>query len=242
MEQQEISFSSGESKQKVVRVGDTVRKEPAENCDFIRKVMIELTNNDFHYSPRYLGMDDKGREIMTYIDGEQMNHTEISFDLIKQTLVVLRKFHDIFSKSELSGGEETLLHSDFSPWNLIVKDKKLVGVLDFDDVRPGKRIYDVANVCWTFLDIGSNDSNFTEEEVYKYLPILIDAYGDIETSDFVDALLSEQNKVLRYRENRVQEVKEGDEKEYRRRVCEEIKREIEWVKRNRENIDKALGK
>jgi aminoglycoside phosphotransferase (APT) family kinase protein len=177
---------------------------------------------------------------MTYVDGVQMNHGEITIDLMKQSLSVLREFHDIFSKSELSGDEETLLHSDFSPWNLIVKDNKLVGVLDFDDARPGKRIYDVANVCWTFLDIGSSDSNFTEEEVYKYLPILIDAYGDIDTSEFVKALLSEQDKVLRYRENRVKEVDEGEEKEYRKGVCEEIEKEIEWVKINRDNINRAI--
>jgi hypothetical protein len=241
MEQQEIPFSSGESNRNVVKVGDTVRKEPAENCEFVRKVMTELTNNNFNYSPKYLGVDDKGREIMTYVEGEQMNHTEISLDLMKQTFGALRQFHDIFSKSELKGAEETLIHTDFAPWNLIVKDNKLVGVLDFDDVKPGRRISDVAYVCWTFLDIGSTDSNFTEEEVYRYLQDLIKAYGYIDTSDFVDVLLLEQNRILKYREGRVEEVEEGDEKEYRKVLCEEIRKEIEWVKRNRENIDRALG-
>jgi thiamine kinase-like enzyme len=240
MNQEEIPFVSGESKQKVVRVGDTVRKEPTENRELIREVMIQLAEDSFQYSPRYLGIDDKGREMMTYIDGQQMNHTKITIALMKQAVEVLREFHDILSVSELSGEEETLLHTDFAPWNLIVNGDKLVGVVDFDDVKPGKRIYDVAYICWNLLDIGSKDSDFSEEEIYKYLPILLDSYGEIEPSDFVYALLSEQHRILKRRERRVWEVEEGQERENRKQICVEISKQIEWVKENRENIKKAL--
>jgi len=240
MNHEEIPFTSGESNQKVVKVGDTVRKEPSENSELVREVMAVLSNNNFQYSPKYLGIDQKGREIMTYIEGEQMNHTEITVDLMKQTLKVLKQFHNIFSTSDLSQDQETVLHTDYAPWNLIVKEGKLVGVIDFDKVIPGKRIYDVAYICWNLLDIGSKNSNFTEEEILKYLPILINAYGEIDTSEFVDVLLSEQNRILLERELRVKEVEEGEEKEYREGICEDIKKQIEWVKRNRLNIEKAL--
>ncbi len=240
MNQEEIPFASGESNQKVVKVGNTVRKEPSENSELVRKVMTVLSNNNFQYSPKHLGIDQKEREIMTYIEGQQMNHTEITLGLMRQTLEVLKQFHDIFSTSELSQDQETLLHTDYAPWNLIVKEGKLVGVIDFDKVTPGKRIYDVAYICWNLLDIGSKDSNFTEEEIFKYLPILINAYGEIDTFEFVDVLLSEQNRILLERELRVKEVEEGEEKQYREGICEDIKKQIGWVERNRGNIDEAL--
>ena len=203
--------------------------------------MNHLTNNDFQYSPKYLGVDDKGREKMTYIHGQQMNHTKIDMGLMRQALRVLRQFHDILSVPELSGEQETLLHTDFAPWNLIVNEGKLVGVIDLDDVKPGRRLYDVAYICWNFLDIGSEGSDFTEEEIFKYLPVLINAYGVIETSDFVDVLLSEQHRILKGRERRVEEVEEGEEKEYRKGICVEIKNQMEWVKKHRENIEKVLN-
>ena len=84
------------------------------------------------------------------------------------------------------------------------------------------------------------DSNFTEEEIFKYLPILINAYGEIDTFEFVDVLLSEQNRILLERELRVKEVEEGEEKQYREGICEDIKKQIGWVERNRGNIDEAL--
>lgn len=241
MNQEETPFTSGESNQKVVKVGNTVRKEPSENSELVRKVMTILSSNNFQYSPKYLGIDQKGREKMTYIEGEQMNHTEITIDLMKQTLEVLKQFHDILSISELSGGQETVLHTDYAPWNLIVRKGKLVGIIDFDKIKPGKRIYDVVYICWNLLDIGSEDSNFTDEEIFRYLPVLVDAYGEINTSDFVDALLSEQNRILLERELRVKKVEEGEEKEYRKGICEDIKKQIGWVERNRVNIEKALG-
>lgn len=240
MNQEEIPFASGESGQKVVKVEDTVRKEPSENSKLVREVMTVLSSSNFQYSPNYLGIDQKGREIMTYIEGKQMNHTEITLDLMKQTLGVLKRYHDIFSISELSENEETLLHTDYAPWNLIVREGKLVGIIDFDKAKPGKRISDVVYICWNLLDIGSEDSNLTEEEIFKYLPVLVGAYGEIDTSDFVDVLLSEQNRILLERELRVKEVEEGEEKEYRKGICEDIKKQIEWVKRNRLNIEKAL--
>ena len=241
MNQEEIPFASGESNQKVVKVGNTVRKEPSENSEFVREVMTILSSNNFQYSPKYLGIDQKGREKMTYIEGEQMNHTEVTIDLMKQTLEVLKQFHDILSISELSGDQETVLHTDYAPWNLIVREGKLVGIIDFDKIKPGKRIYDVVYICWNLLDIGSEDSNFTEEEIFKYLPVLVEAYGEIETSDFVDVLLSEQSRILLERELRVKEVEEEEEKEYRKGICEDIKKQIGWVERNRVNIEKALG-
>jgi hypothetical protein len=240
MSKEEIEFASGESKQKVVRVGDTVRKELAGDYELVRKVMVELTKNGFQYSPKYLGVDDKGREKMEYIHGKQMNHGDITISLMKQTLRALRNFHDILSVSELSEDEETLLHTDFAPWNLIVDEGKLVGVIDFDGVKPGRRLYDVAYTCWNLLDIGSSETNFTEEEVFKYLPVSINAYGDIDSSDFVDVLLSEQYRILKERQERVGEVEEGEEREYRKGICIEINKQIQWVKRNRDKIDKVL--
>ena len=240
MEEQEITFKSGESNGGVVRIGNTVRRNLTERSDFVHQLMEELTSHHFLLSPKFIGIDEKGREVISYISGIQMNHGEITIDIMKQSMSALKKFHDILAESKLSEDQETVVHTDFAPWNLIVEDENLVGVIDFDGAIPGKRLTDIAYVCWNFLDIGEDDGKFTDEEIFLLLPQLIAAYGDINTDNLVNELISEQSRILEKRKNRVKEAIGDQEKAERQRICDEIEESIKWVEGNEERLSKIL--
>src|SRR5215210_8669292 len=54
----------------VVRVGDTVHRPQTEASAAVHDLLLHLESVGFEGAPRYLGQDEQGREILSYIDGE----------------------------------------------------------------------------------------------------------------------------------------------------------------------------
>jgi hypothetical protein len=54
---------------RVVRLGDTVRRPARPWTPAVHALLTYLEDVGFPYSPRVLGIDETGREILTYVDG-----------------------------------------------------------------------------------------------------------------------------------------------------------------------------
>ena len=57
----------GGSVSTVVRVGDTVRRPPGRR--FVRELLGFFERSGWGGAPRFLGVDEQGREILTFVDG-----------------------------------------------------------------------------------------------------------------------------------------------------------------------------
>src|SRR5262249_50614643 len=66
---EEVPLLGGMSTPGVVRVGDTVRRPQNANSDYVHELLLHLERCGFDGAPRYLGVDDRGREILTFIEG-----------------------------------------------------------------------------------------------------------------------------------------------------------------------------
>jgi hypothetical protein len=55
---------------RVIRLGDTVRRPTQPWTPAVHALLQHLEEVGFPYSPRVLGIDKEGREILTYLDGE----------------------------------------------------------------------------------------------------------------------------------------------------------------------------
>jgi hypothetical protein len=66
----EIPLGGGWSVDGVVRVGDTVRKPPAFATQLMRDVLAHLEQVDFDAAPRWLGLDEDGRDVLSFIEGD----------------------------------------------------------------------------------------------------------------------------------------------------------------------------
>jgi len=62
-------LDGGQQSSGVVRVGDTVRRPLHRNSEFVHALLRHLGAVGFDGVPRLLGIDDRGREILTYVDG-----------------------------------------------------------------------------------------------------------------------------------------------------------------------------
>ncbi|WP_434751528.1 phosphotransferase [Paenibacillus amylolyticus] len=91
---------TGGNVNEVVRVGDTVRRSTNLNR-YVHELLLHLEKEGFHQAPRYLGTDETGREILSYLDGlvSGNDYPEIeSYMWSDESLIavarLLRAYHD----------------------------------------------------------------------------------------------------------------------------------------------------
>jgi len=54
----------------VVRVGDTIRRPRVAGSDVVEALLVHLERVGFAGAPRFLGLDDQGRQVLQFIEGD----------------------------------------------------------------------------------------------------------------------------------------------------------------------------
>ena len=71
---------------------------------------------------------------------------------------LVREFHDLTAGTPLAGDAEVVCHNDLAPNNTVYSPDgaglRPVAFIDWDLAAPGRRIHDVAHVCWQYLGLG----------------------------------------------------------------------------------------
>jgi len=143
---------------RVFKVGNTVRRPTGPWTPTIHALLAHLQSKGFP-SPKPLGFDSQGREVLSYLPGtcsiDLWPRALLATSGARQVGALLRAYHEAvadFAPPEppiwrhgpqaIAPGE-IVVHGDFGPHNLIWTDDKLSGVIDFDIARPGQPEQDV---------------------------------------------------------------------------------------------------
>lgn len=160
----------------VVRVGDTVRRTRSPNAAFTHRLLAHLERHGFPGAPRLLGVDEHGREILSYVDGRAAwQPTVHSRQSLAAVARLLRRFHDLTAGSGLAGDSEVVCHNDLSPKNTVYRGDEPVAFIDWDLAAPGRRIHDVAHVCWQYIGLGPGVTD--PAAAGRDIRAIADAYG-----------------------------------------------------------------
>ena len=163
----EIKLTGGNLSQ-VVRIGNTVRRSLKPWSKTIHGLLRHLEEKHFASSPRFLGIDEQGREILSYFEGEIGEGLSCLWS--KETLIaaatLLREYHDasadyIFAENDDSWQfvypdrqrHQVICHNDFAPYNLIFGGGRPLALIDFDVAGPGPRLRDVAMGAYWFAPL-----------------------------------------------------------------------------------------
>jgi hypothetical protein len=170
-----------EPHRRVIRIGDTVRRPVHPWSAAIHELLLYLESAGFPYSPRFLGIDDEGREVLSYLPGESGA--------------------DAWSKVVADEGLVAMAR-DFGPWNLVWQGTRPVGVLDWDYAWPARPIHDVAYAV-EYTAPFRDDQVCVECLRYpvppdrrRRLERFAEAYGLSTTEGLVDEVITEQTQVL----------------------------------------------
>ncbi|MBW0091107.1 phosphotransferase enzyme family protein [Pseudonocardia oceani] len=179
---------------RVHRVGDTVRRPLRPTAPAVHALLRHLEDVGFDGAPRVLGVDDQGREVLTYIPGEAVTAPAPPWGLTDAALGsvgrLLRRFHDAVADFDpaphdwsspasppFSGGG--IAHNDPNLDNVVFHGDRAVALIDFDLAAPGAPVWDVAGTArfWAPLrDPVDTDDGRAGRELDR-LRVLVDAYG-----------------------------------------------------------------
>lgn len=91
----EIPLSGGRVTQGVMRAGDTVRRPVNANSPFIHSVLLHLEKKGVSCVPRYLGQDEKDREILSFLPGTcPPDLGAFTDEQIAAAMNIVRRCHD----------------------------------------------------------------------------------------------------------------------------------------------------
>ncbi|GAB5553440.1 MAG: phosphotransferase [Saprospiraceae bacterium] len=222
----------------MVRIGELVHRSSGSNAPFAHALLQHLEQVQFPNTPRFRGIDSQGRTKLTFLPGAVPDGDHLEDTQIIACVQLLRGFHDAAALSPLCGDQETICHHDFAPWNVIFQGDQLVGVIDFDEAKPGERIIDLAYFLWTFLNLGTSDK--PADILIEKIVLLCEVYGLKDGRNLVPAILKEQARILSFRKEHALNASTADERIFSAGAVKSIQQEIVWVKTHQMAIDLAL--
>jgi len=178
----------------VVRVGDTVRRPVRRTSPAAHALLRHLEEVGFAGAPRFLGVDEQGREVLSYVPGTAVLPPYPAWALTDEALVsvaeLLRSYHSAVAgfdpaphawpaslpaafRGELVG------HNDLNLDNVVFRDGRAVALIDFDLAGPGSRVWDLACAArlWAPVRPDATIRDTRRGRGFRRLRLFLDAYG-----------------------------------------------------------------
>jgi Ser/Thr protein kinase RdoA (MazF antagonist) len=165
---------SGLQDRKLVRVGDAVRRPSGPFTASVHHLLRHLRDHGFDLAPEPRGVDEAGREILSFIEGR-----DSGWPMLPEILRLegSARFGELASRLRSAlvsyecpptarwqfatgapGPGEAMQHGDLGPWNLLWgEDGQVVGILDWDFAQPGAPMYDTGHLAWFTVPLLDDD-------------------------------------------------------------------------------------
>ncbi|CAN5672180.1 phosphotransferase [soil metagenome] len=248
-----------------MRVGDTVRRATGQWTPAVHALLRHLESIGFDAAPRVLGIDGRGREILTYLEGETVGDDDPwpawwrDDDTLVQAILLLRRFHTVVVTFEpppdarwrFAGSGDpgaTIVHGDWAPYNVVWRDGVIVGVIDWDLARPGDPREDLAFAAWHWAPLhhpgmlgGGELGHWEDPERERRLRLLVDTYRLEDRDGFIERVLARMRASVEGIEHAAAA---GDEGMIRLRalgVTADVRRSMAWTSAHAERLTAVLA-
>jgi hypothetical protein len=178
---------------RVTRIGDTVRRPRRPTSEATEALLDHLEHVGFSGAPRYLGSDEHGREVLSYIPGEASIAPYPEWATTDAALVsvakLLRGYHDAASSFDPSHynwphplpeqfRQGLVSHNDPNLDNIVFDGDRAVALIDFDLASPGSAAWDLACAARLWVPLRDNrDAPAGPDRSLTRLALFADAYG-----------------------------------------------------------------
>ncbi len=214
---------------RVVRIGETVHRPTGSWTPMVHALLRYVRARGFTLGPEPLGFDAQGREVLSYLDGSTVS-TAFPWpawvwqeDLLGEVGRAAARYHAAVAGFRPAGlipwhwgpaelqADQVVCHNDLGPYNVVVRDGRLRGIIDWDLIFPGTIRSELAFIAWQWVPlqdpyIASAFGWQDRDGLGRRLRILLDGYGLADRSGFIDDV------VVRVKQNRdviVRRAREG---------------------------------
>jgi hypothetical protein len=179
----EVRLPAGSSGNEVWRSERGVHRTSGPWTPTVHAFLRHLEHAGFDGAPRVLGMDDAGREMLTFLDGAVLGAGPAwrpgqptlwpewaqTDECLAASARLLRRFHDAAASftpphdsvwrqhnSPALGSDEIVCHGDIGPHNTVYRDGVPVGFIDWDSCRPNHPLVEFGTAAWHYVPLASD--------------------------------------------------------------------------------------
>jgi aminoglycoside phosphotransferase (APT) family kinase protein len=186
----------------IVRIGDTVRRPLRPFSLTVQAYLAHLRGAGFTGAPLPLGVDEQGREVLSFVPGQVHRHPlppEAAGDDVLVALArLIRALHEASAgwvpppdavwggtpanQGRITERTELVSHRDYATGNVVFRDGLPAALIDFDLARPTTRLYDIANALWFWAPLKWGDPRdrppaLAGAGIPHRVAVFADAYG-----------------------------------------------------------------
>jgi hypothetical protein len=164
---------TGGDRTAVVRQGHVVLREAGAWTASVHALLRHLERVGFDASPCVVGsgFDAKGRETLTYIEGEIIHPAPWHDDAIIAIGRMIRRLHDATATfhvpeaavwrpwfgRRIGGPRRVVGHCDAAPWNIVTRAGRPVALIDWEVAGPVDPLTELAQVAWNNAQLYDDD-------------------------------------------------------------------------------------
>jgi hypothetical protein len=168
---EEVPLEGGE-RTTVLRRGDLVLREAGPWTASVHTVLRHLEAQGFDAAPRLAGsgFDERGREVLSYVEGEVINPAPWSDAAMHRLGEMIARLHDAMRSfvpppdalwrpwfgREL-GSPDLVGHCDSAPWNIVSREGLPVALIDWEAAGPVDHLTELAMVAWNNAQLYEDD-------------------------------------------------------------------------------------
>ncbi len=144
------------------RIGEEVFRPVGHWTPAVHALMRHAKAAGIDEAPGVLGVREGGSdERLEWIPGDDVG-VDLGGDLqLAQVGQLVRRVHDALSSFAAPNGASwrlrqdgpAFVHGDISPWNVVWRQGRLVGLLDWDQSGPGRDLEDLAYAAWVWVPL-----------------------------------------------------------------------------------------
>ena len=245
---------------RVTRVGDTVRRPWRPTSPATRALLDHLEREGFDGAPRFLGVDDDGREVLSYVPGQTAVEPVPAWALTDAALVsvagLLRRYHDAvasFAPEPHTWAQAVppafrrgiVCHNDPNLDNVVFAGGAAVALIDFDLAGPACLAWDIACAArlWAPLRADEDVPPALRGRTLHRLGLFVDAHGlgRPEREQVVEAMVHTHDWCYGVVRTAVRAGHESFGEMWRGGGAERALRTRHWLATHRQAMRAALG-
>jgi hypothetical protein len=187
--------------QGIVRIGDTVRRPLRPFSLTVQAFLAHLRDAGFTGAPLPLGVDEQGREVLSFVPGDVARwlppEQTAGDDVLAALARLIRALHEASAGWEpppdavwggtpanpggpVTGQTELVSHRDYVLGNVIFRAGRPAALIDFDLAKPTTRLYDIVNALWYWAplrDPRDRSPALADADIPHRVAVFADAYG-----------------------------------------------------------------